>query len=111
MIETIIRDYLITELTVPVYVDVPAEPPEDYVVIERTGGGIEDHIRNAMVAIQSYGARRYTAAELHERVIAVMQDLITLDEVSSCDLNSEYDFTDTATKRYRYQSVFNIVYY
>lgn len=111
MIETIIRNYLITELTVPVYVDVPAEPPETYVVIERTGGGMEEHIRNAMIAIQSYGASRYTAAELHERVIAVMQDLITLDEVSSCDLNSEYDFTDTTTKRYRYQAVFNIVYY
>ena len=112
MIEKIIRDYLITKLAqVPVYVDVPAEPPAAYVVIERTGGGEEEHIRNAMVAIQSYGASRYNAASLHETVLAAMRELNTLNSISMCELNSEYDYTDTTTRRYRYQAVFNIIYY
>lgn len=112
MIEAIIRNYLITALsTVPVYIDVPAEPPDKYVVIERTGGGNEEHIRNAMVAVQSYGKTRLDAATLHEDVLAKLPAIADGDKVSSCTVNSEYDFTDTSTKRYRYQAVFDIIYY
>ena len=111
MIEEIVRDYLLAGLSVPVYVDVPAEPPESYVVIERTGGGETDHIRSAMVAIQSYGASRYDAATLHEDVLLLLKNLIELENVSASDLNAEYDYTDTTTNRYRYQAVFDIIYY
>lgn len=96
---------------IPVYVDVPSEPPESYIVIERTGGGEEEHIRSAMIAIQSYGMSRLQAATLHENVLSAMHGLITLDNVSACNVNSEYDFTDTETKRYRYQAVFDVIYY
>lgn len=111
MIESTVRDYLLTALSVPVYIDVPSDPPASYVVIERTGGGMEEHIRNAMVAIQSYGGSKAQAAALHEEILAAMPDLIEQDDISACNLNSEYDFTDTSTKRYRYQAVFDIIYY
>ena len=111
MIEATIRDHLVPLLNVPVYIDVPSQPGDGYVVIERTGGGETEHIRSAMVAVQSYGASKYDAASLHEDVMDAMKSLIELDEVSACELNSEYDFTDTTTKRYRYQAVFDIVYY
>lgn len=111
MIESIVRNYLLTALTVPVYIDVPANPPSKYVTIERTGGGEVEHIRNAMIAIQSYGGSRLEAATLHEEVSALMKSMNTLDVISACDLNAEYDFTDTSTKRYRYQAVFDIIYY
>lgn len=111
MIEAIIRNYLLPLLAVPVYVDVPAEPPASYVSIERTGGGETEHIREATIALQSYGASKSAAASLHEIVMAKMKNLITLDRISACDLNAEYDYTDLATKRYRYQAVYNIVYY
>lgn len=111
MIEELIRNYLLSVLTVPVYTDVPAEPPAAFVEIERTGGGISEHIRNAMVAVKSYGATRYKAAELHERVLELLPDIATGDRISACDLNAEYDFTDTETKMYRYQAVFDIIYY
>ena len=111
MIESTVRDYLLTALSVPIYIDVPSDPPGSYVVIERTGGGMEEHIRNAMVAIQSYGESKAQAAALHEAILAAMPDLIEQDDISACNLNSEYDFTDTSTKRYRYQCVFDIIYY
>ena len=111
MIEKIIRDYLLANLSVPVYVDVPAEPPEKYVVIERTGGGETEHIRSAMVAVQSYGASRYDAASLHESILVLLKNLKELDNISASDLNAEYDYTDTTTNRYRYQAVFDIIYY
>ena len=113
MIEAIVRNFLLsqTAITAPVYIDVPSDPPAKRVVIERTGGGMVEHIRNAQIAIQSYGARRSEAAELHELILEIMPTLAALPNVSACDLNAEYDFTDTSTKEYRYQSVFNIVYY
>lgn len=111
MIEAIIRNYLMTVLQVPVYIDVPSDPPGSYVSLERTNGGENEHIRTATIALQSYGMTRYEAASLHEMVMHNMQSLITLDEISACRINAEYDWTDTDTKRYRYQAVYNIVYY
>ena len=111
MIEEIVRNYLLTVLSVPVYIDVPSEPPDSYISIERTSGGENEHIRTATIAIQSYGATKLGAATTHENVLTKMKGLITLDAVSSCKINSEYDFTDMDTKQYRYQAVYNIVYY
>lgn len=111
MIEATIRNYLLSALSVPIYVDVPGDPPASYVALERTGGGETEHIRNATIAIQSYGPSRAKAATLHESVMDAMRDFIVLDSISACSLNAEYDFTDTSTKRYRYQAVYNIVYY
>ena len=111
MIEATIKNYLLTVLSVPVYINVPPEPPASYVVIERTGGRTDEHIRNAMITVQSYGSTMYSAAELHESVIEHMEALITLDSISACGLSAEYNFTDRETKRYRYQAVFDITYY
>lgn len=111
MIEARIRNYLMAALTEPVYIDVPAEPPSSYVTVERTGGGEEEHIRSAMVALQSYGSSKLEAATLHENVMAAMKQFNERDDISACDLNSEYDYTDTTTHRYRYQAVFDIIYY
>lgn len=113
VIELIIKEHLenSTAITEPVYLDVPSGPPAARVVIERTGGSEVNHIRNAQIAIQCYGNRRESAVFLHERVMAVMKTLNTRNDVSACELNAEYDFTDTSTKEYRYQSVYNIVYY
>lgn len=111
MIEQIIRDYLLAVLDVPVYIVVPADPPASYVEIERTGGGVDEHIRNAQVVIASYGASMLEAATLHERVLMVLPDIATGERVSACNINSEYNATDTQTKRYRYEAYINIVYY
>ena len=53
----------------------------------------------------------YNAASLNETVIAEMDGLPALPEVASCRLNSDYNFTDTTKKQYRYQAVFDVVYY
>ena len=111
MIEKIIRDYLLTVLNVPVYVDVPANPGDSYVVIDRTGGSETEYIRSATVAVQSYGGRKTTAAALHEQILALLPAIATGEKVSACNVNAEYDYTDEETKRYRYQAVFDIVYY
>lgn len=40
-----------------------------------------------------------------------MEKALNLDEIASVKLDNDYNFTDTETKEYRYQAVFDITYY
>ncbi len=111
MIETVLITYLGAALSVPVFMEVPADPPASFVVLEKTGGGMENHIQAATVAIQSYGPSLYAAAVLNEEVKGAMLYGATPNGISGVRLNSDYNFTDPTTKRYRYQAVYDITYY
>ena len=97
---------------IPCYMERPEkEPAGMYIVIEKTGSSETNRITDATIAIQSYGKSLYEAAVLNEKVKEVMRDIVQLPEVSSCELNSDYNYTYTAMKAYRYQAVFVITYY
>lgn len=111
MIEQTIRDYLSSVLEAPVWLEVPPRPPDRFVLLEKTGSGQTDHINRATLAVQSYGATLHQAAELNEQVKAAMLEAVALPELGAVRLNSDYNFTDTASKRYRYQAVFDLTHY
>ena len=110
MIETTVLDYLSSVLPEPCSLEVPERPPARFVVLEKTGSSRENYINTASFAVQSYGPSLFEAAELNERVKAAMDELIQLPDIISSDLDSDYNFTDTSTKRYRYQAVYDIIY-
>ena len=105
MIEKTILDYLGEHLTVPVYMEEPINKPASYVLIERTGSSESDLIETTTLALQSYGASLYDAAALNMAVKARIKQAVELPSVSAVYINSDYNFTDTETKRYRYQCV------
>lgn len=112
MIELIILNYLTNALvSIPVYVTEPENPPECYIKIEKTGSGARNWIRTATIAVQSYGTSMLDAATLNERVVEAMLAVPSLDEISRCELNSDYNFTDPETRRFRYQAVFDLTYF
>lgn len=112
MIEQIILEYLKEKLDMDdVYTETPQEPPSVFVRIEKTGGNRNAYLKRATVAIQSYGSSLYEAALLNESVIEATLNIDELDSISRCELNSDYNFTDTQQKKYRYQAVFNLTYY
>lgn len=110
MIEKTVLDYLNDELPVSVFAEVPENVSESYCVIELVGAGEENHVFSASIAIQSYAPTLFEAAELNEDVIAAMFAFPEEENIGRCALASSYNFTDTASKRYRYQSVFDIYY-
>lgn len=110
MIETIIKNYLEAEQALPVLL-VQRPDVSEYYLIERTGGSEVNRIRTSTLVVQSYAETKQKAAEMNEEVIRLMLDAVKLDDVASVDLNSNYDFTDTSLKRYRYQAYFDIVHY
>lgn len=112
MIETLIKDYLTKKLDVGVYLFKPSKKPTSFVLIEKTGSGQKGRgLYEATLAIQSYGSSMYQAAKLNEKVKVAMQDIVNLSDVSKVTLNSDYNYTDTSTKQYRYQAVFDLVHY
>ncbi|AXN36190.1 hypothetical protein DT351_07330 [Latilactobacillus curvatus] len=111
MIEVTILDFLSAHLSVPTYTDRQNEMPASYVIFEKTGGSKRNHLLSGTFAFQSYGQSKYEAGMLNEELKRVVEGLITLDVIGGVSLNSDYDFTDTETKEYRYQAVFDINYY
>lgn len=111
MIEKIILDYLDKKLSCMVRLEEEPDMPEEYVLIEKTGSSKRNHVKKATLAIQSYSSSLYRSAELNEEVKEAMEKSIALDYISKCELNSDYDFTDTKRKKYRYQAVFDLVYF
>jgi hypothetical protein len=113
MIEKIAYDYLSENLDTPVYMEVPEhDAPCEFVVMEKVAGSITDHIRFATIAIQSYSSiSLFGAAQLNEDVHEVMDAMADhVDDVSECQMTADTNFTDTSTKRYRYQCLYNIYY-
>lgn len=111
MIEKIVLNHLMEKMTVPVYMEEPEEPPEAYIIIEKTGSGGKDQLKTATLAIQSYGKSMEQAAQLNEDMKEAMEDIENQNPVSRAQLNSDYNFTDTNTKRYRYQAVYDFIFY
>lgn len=110
MIEMIVQDHLRASLDVPVWMEHQEHEPERFVLIEKTSGGMKNQIASATIAVQSYAASMHDAAKLNEEAKLKMFCLPEREEVSGVRLISDYNFTDTQSKRYRYQAVFTIFY-
>jgi len=112
MIEKVIIDYLNDNLgNVKAYAERPENPPEEFVLVEKTGGGIENLIYNSLITVQSYSDTLLNTAQLNDRVVKILLNAIDCPEISRVDLNSSYNYTDTQEKRYRYQAVFDVTHY
>ena len=111
MIEKTVIDYLSGKLSCDVYAEIPKDMPDEFVVVSKTGGGKTDHVFSALIAIQSYSNTLLGAATLNETVKEKMDGILELDSVGKCKLNSDYNFTDTSLKRYRYQAVYDFMHY
>lgn len=69
MIETTVLDFLGGRLAVPVLAEVPEKPPGSFAVVEKTGGGRSNGLKQATLAVQSYGETLLQAARLDDDVV------------------------------------------
>lgn len=110
-IEEYIIQYLDGVLDVPVSGDVPSPLQDSFVTVEMTGGGEENKIRDATIAVQSWEISRDAAAQLNDQVITAMEAMEARPEISRCSLDTCYNYTDITRKKPRYQAVFTVVHY
>ena len=111
MIEVTVYNYLNNALSVPVYTELPKEKPQRFVVLDKIGSSKENYLSSSTIAFQSYAESKYQAALLNEQVKLAVDSLIEIPGVSGVQINSDYKFTDTSTKEYRYQAVYDINHY
>lgn len=111
MIETVLLDYLSSIVDVPCFFEVPEQAPETYIIIERTGGNMSNRLYYSTFAFKTYAKSMAEAAALDEVVVNALLASPARDEIAAATLNSHYNYTDTQTKEYRYQAVFDFVHY
>lgn len=111
MIEKIVKDYLESTVWIPVWMEKPSEKPNEYILITKTENAQKDFISSATIELLVHAGSMNKAAILNEKVKKAMDDLVMLDEIVKSKLNTDYPYTDTQTKEYRYQAVYDIVYY
>ena len=111
MLEITIIGYLGTHITAPVYAEIPAGKPERFVVVEKMGGERENYIDTAAVSFRSFGPSLLDAMKLNEEVMAAVETMTDLDEICCCEYGGDFNDSDTASKQYCYQAMYNITYY
>ena len=111
LIEKVIRDYLLTKLDVPILTEQPTGRVSEYVVLQVTDRGWENHIESATVEFGCYAETKMEAAELDEALRTAMFDIIELSEISASKFGGGRDDKDDTLKRYRYRSFFNLFYH
>lgn len=103
-------DYLSDTLSVGVYVEQP-EQLTDYVLLDQTGSARENFIVTTTIAVQSYGSSLYNAMMLNEEVKEAMDGFIEEDIVTRVELETDYNYSSTASKQHRWQAVYHITHY
>ena len=111
MIEVILKKFLDTKVEIPVVLEHQPNLPKRYILIEKTSSKRDNLLNSSVIAIQSYAESLYEAAKLNEKIKEIIDQLVYVGEVSGVRLNSDYNFTDSETKQYRYQAVFDIKHY
>ena len=116
IVEKVLYDFLNSKLNteengnIPAFMEKPVNAPDTFVLIEKTGGGVDNCIEKATFAIQSISTSLYKTAQLNELVKATMLKFTAETPVMHCKLNSDYNFTREDLKEYRYQAVYNMNY-
>lgn len=108
LIEARIISYLEAETKIPTYAEVPEQNKGSFFVVERIGARAENHVDTYTIAVQSYADTLLDAAVLSTIARHYMEDMISDPDIASVRFNTDYNFTDTTTKRYRYQALFDI---
>lgn len=112
MIELDIKKFIEDEFEYPAFMERPQTAIDTFFVIEKISGSRDEQIDFARIAIQPYAPSMYQAASLCEQLNdEMLNNFVALPNITKVELNSSYNYTDTTTKKYRYQSIFEIYYY
>lgn len=113
MIETIILNYLSDSLEVPSYLNPPADKPDEYIRLRKSGSSGDKFIETAIFIFLSVSTiTLQNAAQINDSLKNALFDMPgIIAPVSRVELNSDGNFTDTTTKEYRYQAIFEITYH
>lgn len=110
LIEQTILEYLQEALeTEDVYLEIPKERPEQFVVFRVIDRGLVNQINEVTVEFYSYAETKYQAAVLDDLVRNAMLNINSVESVS-CRFGGGNDDPDMNYKIPRYRCYFNLFY-
>ena len=110
MIETKIREYLLSNVYTAIYLETPKTMPDECVIFRIIDRSWSNLIDTVTVEINSYAKTKEEAAELDASVRRTMNTFANEDDISASKLSGGNDANDTTLKRYRYRCFYNITY-
>lgn len=104
--EDAIVAHLAASLPVAVFREVPRDRPDSFVTVERTGGALNELVRDsALLAVQAWAATPKAARELAYQCRDALTCAVERDSVFSVSVTSLYNDADTDSGSPRYQLV------
>lgn len=92
------------------YANVPANRPDKFATVERTGGGFDNYvIDRPTVAVQAWGQKRLEASEMAYAIRDSMIQMVNEPGICKVSINSIYNFPDFESGAARYQLVVDLV--
>lgn len=102
--EVTVRQWLASQLSVPVSTEVPANRPAEFVTVERSGGPITDVRDKALLTIECWSTSRTNAGTLAHTVCdSLIAGSISHPQIASADINSIVNNPDPASGQARFQ--------
>ena len=85
------------------YADAPNPMPDEFVTVERTGGGAADMVDSATLAVQCWAKGRKAAADMADGVRGALYAMQGVGGLGGISVDSLYNWPDPQTRRSRYQ--------
>lgn len=103
-VERMAAKRLMAATGIKVFLDVPADRPEEFATVELTGGSGDRFMRRAVLAVQSWASTRRRAAEMAMAVEAAVPSLMDEQNVFRAVANGSYRWPDHDSGQPRYQT-------
>lgn len=94
-----------------VYAELPETVPDSFLLVGVVDRIKKNQITTATLEVYSYETSKARAASLDAKVRQCLPLIVSDDSISGCKLQGGDDVPDAWLEKYRYRSLFNIVYY
>lgn len=113
MIEEIILKYIKSKLNIPAFLVAPSDKPSKYITIRKSASSGDRFIENAMIIFYCISQESlFEASQINSELKKALYDMpYEVNNVSGVYINSDGNFTDTTTKEYRYQAIYEVIYH
>ena len=89
------------------YASAPNPLADEFVTVERTGGGSRDHVDYPTLAVQCWADSRKDAADMADAVRCELEDMTGTGGFGAVTVQSIYNWPDPLSRKARYQLTVN----
>lgn len=102
--EVLVRQWLASQLSIPVSTEIPSTRPSEFVTVERVGGPIIDVRDKALITIKAWSTTRTKAGQLaHTVTDALSLGAIQHPQIANVEINSIVNYPDLDSGQARFQ--------